>query len=99
MDILDSSTGTILTPSYHGRECLGNGLWVGYECCCDECDYLPTCWPESVPLEDAVLRELMQEFAAEEGRRAIDENERLKVDPDFVVPEETHKKMLDLLGG
>ena len=44
-DLLDV-TGTKLTPSYHGRECLGNGSWVGYECCCDECDYYLLCFHE-----------------------------------------------------
>lgn len=46
-DLIDPSTGTKLTPSYHGRECLGNGSWVGYECCCDECDHYLTCFPEA----------------------------------------------------
>lgn len=35
-----------LTPSFHGRECLGNGEWPGYECCCDECDHYLACFPE-----------------------------------------------------
>lgn len=45
-DVIDPSTGTKLTPSYQGKECLGNGLWPGYECCCDECDYYLICFPE-----------------------------------------------------
>ena len=44
-DLIDV-TGTPLTPSPGGRECLGNGSWVGYECCCDECDHFFTCFPE-----------------------------------------------------
>lgn len=47
MDLIDPSTGTKLTPSYHGKECLGNGSWPGYECCCDECDYYLNCFPEA----------------------------------------------------
>jgi plasmid stability protein len=43
---LDPSTGTKLTPSPQGRECLGNGSWPGYECCCDECDYYLVCFPD-----------------------------------------------------
>ena len=35
-----------LTPSYHGRECLDNGEWPGYECQCDECPHYLTCFPE-----------------------------------------------------
>ena len=34
-----------LTPSYHGKECLGNGEWPGYECQCDECDFYLACFP------------------------------------------------------
>lgn len=35
-----------LTPSPHGKECLGNGTWLGYECQCDECDFYLTCFPD-----------------------------------------------------
>lgn len=45
-DLIDPSTGTPLTPSWHGIECLGNGDWPGYECCCDECPHYLTCFPE-----------------------------------------------------
>ena len=45
----DPSTGTKLTPSFHGRECLGNGEWPGYECCCDECDFFIGCFPDWKP--------------------------------------------------
>ena len=50
-------------------------------------------------MEEDFFRKAMQHVVAEEGRWAIEENERLKADPNFVVPEETYKKMLDLLGG
>lgn len=46
-DLIDPSTGTKLTPSPGGRECLGNGEWPGYEICCDECDHFFTCFPEA----------------------------------------------------
>ena len=39
-------TGTILTPSFQGQKCLGNGERSGYECCCDECDYYLKCFPQ-----------------------------------------------------
>lgn len=52
-----------------------------------------------VDLEEEIFREMMQEVAAEEGWRLIEENERLKADPNFVVPEETHKRMMDLIMG
>ena len=35
-----------LTPSYHGKDCLGNGAFPGVECCCDECDFFLTCFPD-----------------------------------------------------
>ena len=35
-----------LTPSYHGKDCLGNGEHTGFECQCDECDYYLICFPE-----------------------------------------------------
>lgn len=37
-----------LTPSFHGRDCLGNGTWPGYECYCDECEHYLACFPESI---------------------------------------------------
>ncbi len=41
-------TGVVLTPSYHGKDCKGNGLHKDehgnvIECCCDECDFLICC--------------------------------------------------------
>lgn len=42
----DPSTGTVLTPSFHGEQCQGNGDHPGVECCCDECDYYLICFPE-----------------------------------------------------
>lgn len=48
--ILDPATGTMLQPSCHGKECLGNGTWLGYECCCDECDYYLDCFPPFAPM-------------------------------------------------
>lgn len=37
---------TPLTPSFHGKDCLGNGEHIGIECCCDECDHYLTCFPD-----------------------------------------------------
>lgn len=48
-------------------------------------------------MEDAVFSLIMQEVAAEEGRRAIEENERLKADPSFIVPEATRRRCLDII--
>lgn len=36
--------GTPLCPG-HPKICLGNGEFEGFECCCDECDHLMTCFP------------------------------------------------------
>ena len=35
-----------LTPGYHGEACLGNGSHPGIECCCDECAFYLTCFPD-----------------------------------------------------
>ena len=45
-NLIDPSTGILLTPSFHGDACLGNGDNLGYECCCDECDYYLYCFPD-----------------------------------------------------
>lgn len=42
----DPSTGIVLTPSFHGELCQGNGEHPGVECCCDECDYYLECFPD-----------------------------------------------------
>ena len=39
-----------LTPSPEGRECLGNGSWVGHECCCEECDHYLVCFPDAMSM-------------------------------------------------
>ncbi|MBE6805177.1 MAG: hypothetical protein E7526_01440 [Ruminococcaceae bacterium] len=39
-------TGVPLTPSWHGRKCLGNGENPDYDCLCDECNYYLYCFPE-----------------------------------------------------
>lgn len=47
--LIDPSTGTKLTPSYHGEHCLGSGEYAGHECCCDECDHFLNCFPDYFP--------------------------------------------------
>ena len=37
-------TGVVLTPG-KPKVCLGNGE-LGFECCCDECDYYLLCFPQ-----------------------------------------------------
>lgn len=39
-------TGTILIPGNRGKDCPGNGENDGYECCCNECDYMLCCLEE-----------------------------------------------------
>ena len=47
-------TGIELTPGVPD-ECLGNGE-RGYECCCDECNWLLLCFPEyDKPQKEACL--------------------------------------------
>lgn len=43
---VDTCTGIRFCPSFHGRDCPGNGQQQGMECCCDECDYYLICFPE-----------------------------------------------------
>lgn len=45
-NLIDPATGILLTPSFHGDARLGNGDNLGYECCCDECDYYLYCFPD-----------------------------------------------------
>ena len=35
--------GVELTPGNMGKDCMGNGMHKGIECCCDECDYMMCC--------------------------------------------------------
>ena len=45
-EIFIDPTGTVLTPSFHGENCAGNGEQSGSICCCDECDYMLCCIQE-----------------------------------------------------
>ena len=47
--LLELITPHELTPSLHGRDCLGSGDWPGYECQCDECPHYLECFPEVTP--------------------------------------------------
>ena len=47
--------------------------------------------------EDSVLALLLDEFAESEGRRYIEENERLREDPAAVVPEDVEKRALQFI--
>ena len=44
--------------------------------------------------EDAMFSVMMDEIMSEEGRELLKENERLKADPDFVIPEEVDRRSL-----
>ena len=47
-------TGIELTPG-ECDICLGNGE-QGFDCCCDECDYLGLCYPEfDIPDEELMI--------------------------------------------
>ncbi len=51
-------TGTVLTPSKNGKDCLGNGQHYDSQdrkiaCCCDECDYMLCCWNTPAPKQCA----------------------------------------------
>ena len=43
---IDPITGIFLSPGFHGENCPGNGNTEGQECCCEECDFFLTCFPD-----------------------------------------------------
>ena len=45
-DWMDPGTGMLLKPGFLGKDCPGNGMQPGVECCCDECDHFLTCFPQ-----------------------------------------------------
>ena len=51
----------------------------------------------SEQLEETLFAQMMKEVAKEEGRRALEENERLKNDEGFVVPESVYLKGLSTI--
>ena len=55
-----------------------------------------TCFPD---YKEENFAELMQAYAAEEDKRLIEENERLKNDPNFTVPEDLHRKCMEMILG
>ena len=57
--VIDVS-GVELTPG-KPKVCLGNGE-QGFECCCDECNYLYLCLHEFDPELEKELREFDKEF-------------------------------------
>lgn len=46
-NVVRDVTSTPLTPG-QPKICLGNGEFPGFECCCDECDYLGKCFADQV---------------------------------------------------
>lgn len=48
-------------------------------------------------LADMKFAQMMEKVAREEGRKALEENERLKKDEIFVVPESTYRKCLAII--
>lgn len=36
-------TGIVLIPGNCGKDCPGSWELAGYDCCCDECDYMLCC--------------------------------------------------------
>lgn len=46
----DPYTGTVLTPSWHGEDCAGNG--ENGEECCYACKYYPVCFPTGKPTNE-----------------------------------------------
>ena len=44
--------------------------------------------------EDTLFALLMEDYIVDEGKKALEENERLKCDDSFIVPEQTRKRCL-----
>ena len=44
-------TGTMLIPGNCGAECPGNWAFAGWNCCCNECDYMICCLETHDPKE------------------------------------------------
>ena len=47
--------------------------------------------------EDALFALLMDDLAVEEGKKAYEENERLKADSSFEVPSESRKRCVETI--
>ena len=48
-------------------------------------------------LEELWFKKAMEEYARERGELLIQENERLKLDPNAAVPEDVHQRNLRLI--
>ena len=44
-------TGIKLIPGSCGKECPGSWEFAGFDCCCDECDYMQCCLETYCPKE------------------------------------------------
>ena len=78
-DLIDPATGILLTPSYHGAECAGNGA-DGGEYCCEECDHFLICfpdWRELAQLPDPRVEKIVNNCVADlafEGMECTEED-------------------------
>jgi hypothetical protein len=41
--MISDITGIVLIPGNCGKDCPGSWELAGYDCCCDECDYMLCC--------------------------------------------------------
>ena len=46
---------------------------------------------------DILFEKMMEQVIREEGKRLLEENERLKNDPAAIIPEELNWRMLELI--
>ena len=47
--------------------------------------------------EEILFEQLLKQMVEEEGKRLLEENERLKADPSAAVPEEVNQRMIELI--
>ncbi len=51
-----SPAGVLLTPSFHGQRCQGNGKYPDVECQCDGCKYDAVCYQDMMPAQEWIQK-------------------------------------------
>lgn len=67
----------MLTPSFNGADCIGNGEHEEIECQCDECDFYLECFPCNDP-EINEVAEITKRFLSHDEIKNIEMIERTK---------------------
>lgn len=51
-----SPAGVLLTPSFHGQRCQGNGKYPDVKCQCDGCKYDAVCYQDTLPAQEWIRK-------------------------------------------